>query len=332
MTFATRPPDAATPRIVRAHVDSARFLALLIAVSFFGATACLDGAKTDWDEIASGPPPNETGEIVDVASVVSEEESVSDAPPADRLPSATDSETTKQNGISARRPERRKSSGGSDVRARATRVIGPQGGTLELGGAKVVVPARALREDTRVVLTELKTGAPDGFDGLSSVYEIGPVGIELARPLELSITAIVDPTHASLVLLSNDGAPPETTTGLVSGRVLTAQTPRFGRSFVGVRKGNFFISTRGPAEELGCTEGHTRPCEGRTQRCAFRGVQRCVAAAWSTCSGCCEYERSVTRPRSTQRTVCRQTPQGELCHTAPGEALGTRVEKTRDCQ
>lgn len=209
--------------------------------------------------------------------------------------------------------------------------IGPAGGSLSLGGAKVVIPPEALSRERQLYLLEHATRPPEEFESLSAVFELGPPSLKLNHPVEVSLTAIGDPTLTSLILIPH-GKPPIQSRGLVSGRKLSTQISEPGQLFIGLKKGEFVVTSRSPPEELGCTEGSTRVCYGQTQRCAFEGISRCISGAWSSCSGCCNYDRTVTRPGSERRRVCRMTPRGEECHYEYGQVLHTRTESARDCQ
>lgn len=75
--------------------------------------------------------------------------------------------------------------GSSNVR----QVVGPLGGTLSIDGVMIQVPAGALQESVELTMSKVDGG---------SVVELGPHGLQFARPVYLSfvVPAGVDPGRA----------------------------------------------------------------------------------------------------------------------------------------
>jgi hypothetical protein len=73
--------------------------------------------------------------------------------------------------------------------AEATNVvksIGPDGGTIEVGGAVVTFPKGSVAKDTMITISvEDATKVPAGFVALSKLFRCEPSGTEFAQPVEM---------------------------------------------------------------------------------------------------------------------------------------------------
>src|SRR5678815_1090674 len=67
------------------------------------------------------------------------------------------------------------SSGGG--KTSVTQTIGPDGGAIELDGAKVTFPPGALAADTSITIAATTETPPSGFTALSRIYSCAPTGL-----------------------------------------------------------------------------------------------------------------------------------------------------------
>jgi hypothetical protein len=70
-----------------------------------------------------------------------------------------------------------------------TTTIGPNGGTVESGGASVTIPAGALAEDTEIGVAEVAPPVPlpSGYVARSPVYAFTPHGLSFSSPVSIAI-------------------------------------------------------------------------------------------------------------------------------------------------
>jgi hypothetical protein len=110
-------------------------------------------------------------------------------------------------------------------------ITASEGGTVEVDGAKLDIPAGALSEDTEITVQEIsKAGLPDAANIASTVYELGPDGTQFATPVTLSFA--FDPSstpegkEAVLAWLDGD-AWSALTDSQVDGETVAATTRHF---------------------------------------------------------------------------------------------------------
>ncbi len=68
----------------------------------------------------------------------------------------------------------------------ASAVVGPAGGTLAVGAARLVIPAGALAAATTVTLRPVAIDLPSSQRALTAAYEVGPAGLAFAAPATLT--------------------------------------------------------------------------------------------------------------------------------------------------
>ena len=134
--------------------------------------------------------------------------------------------------------------------------IGPEGGTLELGGARLEVPAGALVEMTTLRLTSVARATTAGYDRYSPVYRFEPAGTRFAQPATLSMAFDGDSTRATLFWSRETGGGYDRLGGRLSGQRIVGEVSHFSDGFVGDG-----IEYTDPPD-LSCVE--TRLLEGRT--------------------------------------------------------------------
>jgi len=134
--------------------------------------------------------------------------------------------------------------------------IGPEGGVLELGGARLEVPAGALVEMTTLRLTSVARATTAGYDRYSPLYRFEPAGTRFAVPATLSMAFDGDSTRATLFWSRETGGGYDRLGGRLSGQRIVGEVSHFSDGFVGDG-----IEYTDPPD-LSCVE--TRLLEGRT--------------------------------------------------------------------
>ena len=110
--------------------------------------------------------------------------------------------------------------------------VGPEGAVLALPAGALTIPEGAIIQPTPVWFTRTDEAAPEGYRGLSPVFEIAPADQVLARPVSLSLAFDGDLRRA-LIFWAADGGSFERAGGqFVDGRMV-ATSDRFGHAFVG---------------------------------------------------------------------------------------------------
>jgi formylglycine-generating enzyme required for sulfatase activity len=134
--------------------------------------------------------------------------------------------------------------------------IGSEGGVLELGGARLEVPAGALVDMTTLRLTSVARATTAGYDRYSPVYRFEPPGTRFALPATLSMAFDGDSTRATLFWSRETGGGYDRLGGRLSGQRIVGEVSHFSDGFVGDG-----IEYTDPPD-LSCVE--TRLLEGRT--------------------------------------------------------------------
>jgi formylglycine-generating enzyme required for sulfatase activity len=138
----------------------------------------------------------------------------------------------------------------------AEQAIGPEGGVLELGGARLEVPAGALVEVSTLRLTSVARATTAGYNRYSPVYRFEPPGTRFALPATLSMAFDGDSTRATLFWSRETGGGYDRLGGRLSGQRIVGEVSHFSDGFVGDG-----IEYTDPPD-LSCVE--TRLLEGRT--------------------------------------------------------------------
>jgi hypothetical protein len=115
----------------------------------------------------------------------------------------------------------------------ASALIGPEGGTLEVGTMEVAIPAGALTTAQEIRVTVDATPAPGAFTGFSPVVRFEPEGTAFARPIEVRIPFEGDPRLATIFWSQRAGdAFVPRATRIADGYAI-AETTHFSQAFVG---------------------------------------------------------------------------------------------------
>jgi len=125
-------------------------------------------------------------------------------------------------------------SGGDDGGDGATTdAIGPEGGTVAIAGAELVIPAGALDEEVDITIEESADEVPAGFLGASPVYRFEPDGLVFAAP----VTARIDfeGAGADLDLIWSTAAADgyQAMGAAIEGQSVVGAISHFSRGFAG---------------------------------------------------------------------------------------------------
>ena len=115
-----------------------------------------------------------------------------------------------------------------------TKVIGPEGGTIEVGGAVVTFPKGAVATTTTITIAAQDGSAvPDGFVALSKLFKCEPSGTDFAQPVEMRMPFVDDGQGGTLFW--STGADPtfKDLGGKVEGTIMVATVQHFSSGFVG---------------------------------------------------------------------------------------------------
>lgn len=118
-----------------------------------------------------------------------------------------------------------------------TKKIGSEGGTLELKGALLSIPAGALSEDTEITV-KLEGATPDGYMAQSPVYDLNPSGLTFAVPVDLTLDFTGDSAGLAVFLTAKSGTGFEKIAGTVNGQKITAPITHFSQAFAGSSSGS----------------------------------------------------------------------------------------------
>ena len=121
-------------------------------------------------------------------------------------------------------------SNGNDVQ----KAIGPEGGTIEVGGAVVTFPRGAVSQTTMITISvQPPATVPAGFIALSSLFKCEPAGTEFAVPVEMRMPFTDDGKGGTLFW--STGADPtfKDLGGHAEGAIMVATVQHFSAGFVG---------------------------------------------------------------------------------------------------
>ena len=114
-----------------------------------------------------------------------------------------------------------------------TQTVGPEGGTVALEGASLLIPAGALSTPTAITLTRTATSAPPGFVAYSPVYRFEPSGLGFAIPATLELAFEGDPLKARVFWSRRETAGFERLDSTTTDGVLVAAIHHFSEGFAG---------------------------------------------------------------------------------------------------
>ncbi|MGV3620430.1 MAG: hypothetical protein ACO1OB_06420, partial [Archangium sp.] len=119
--------------------------------------------------------------------------------------------------------------------AKSTEQVGAMGGTVELEGTTLDIPAGALPEGTSITVTSSTVAAPVQFESFSPVFKFEPEGLEFDKPVKIQMRA-VSPGGSKLVIFWTKKGNPNEYEELPSKQendVVTAEVTHFSSGFIG---------------------------------------------------------------------------------------------------
>jgi hypothetical protein len=117
------------------------------------------------------------------------------------------------------------------------KAIGPEGGTIEVGGAVVTFPKGAVAQSTMITISVRQaTAVPAGFVALSSLFACEPAGTTFALPVEMRMPFTDDGKGGSLFWSSGADPTFNDLGGRIDGATMVATVQHFSAGFVGRKK------------------------------------------------------------------------------------------------
>jgi len=135
--------------------------------------------------------------------------------------------------------------------------IGPDGGELTLGGARLVVPPGALEEPTTLALVRTDDVPPAGYHAYSAVWRFEPAGLGFAMPARVELPFAAGAVRPTIFWSRPDGPGYTWRPTTRDGDVAIAEVTHFSDGFVG--DGGLYEDHPDPT----CVA--TRVIEGRTR-------------------------------------------------------------------
>jgi hypothetical protein len=120
-----------------------------------------------------------------------------------------------------------------------TQTVGPEGGTLNVGGATATIPKDALTTSVVITITSApatSANVPDGYVALSSFYTCGPSGTEFAQPVTMQMPFTPDGQPATMFWTSGSDPTFKDLGGTPQGTTMVATIRHFSAGFVGRKK------------------------------------------------------------------------------------------------
>lgn len=116
---------------------------------------------------------------------------------------------------------------------RASALIGPAGGTVELGSLRVVVPEGAVPAEREVRVIVEGSVSPSGFTDFSPSVRFEPEGLAFARPVEVHIPFDGDPSLATVFYRARSGDAFSAGGTRVANGVAITEVSQVAQAFVG---------------------------------------------------------------------------------------------------
>lgn len=118
-----------------------------------------------------------------------------------------------------------------------TATIGPEGGTIVVGGATVTFPKDAVPSPVAITISKEATGFPDGFEALSPLFKCEPSGTNFGKPVTMQMPFVDDGKGPSTIFWSSAADPTfKDVGGTVQGSTMITTVEHFSMGFVGRRK------------------------------------------------------------------------------------------------
>jgi hypothetical protein len=117
-----------------------------------------------------------------------------------------------------------------------TKTVGPDGATIEVGGATVTIPKGALDRSVDITITASDEAPPEGFIALSKVFECGPSGTSFLQGVTMNMPFTNDGSPATMFWSSGADPTFKDVGGVPNGGTMSAAVMHFSSGFVGRKK------------------------------------------------------------------------------------------------
>ena len=127
------------------------------------------------------------------------------------------------------------SSSGSSSAKSVTQPVGPEGGTILVGGATVTIPKGALGDTKQITITETDEKPPAGFTAVSKIFRCEPSGTDFAADVTMQMPFTGDGKPVKMFWSTGSDPTFKDIGGTASadGKTMTATVKHFSAGFVG---------------------------------------------------------------------------------------------------
>jgi hypothetical protein len=116
--------------------------------------------------------------------------------------------------------------------ATVTVMVGPSGGSVEVGGATLMIPSGALSSETSITITETTEATPEGYEAYSPLYRFEPEGLVFAVPLTITLAYVGDRGLATLFWSRREGSGYERLGGVPTSDDVAGEVSHFSTGFI----------------------------------------------------------------------------------------------------
>ncbi len=117
------------------------------------------------------------------------------------------------------------------------KTVGPEGDTIDVGGATVTIPKGALAAPTEITITATEAPPPDGFVALSKVFTCEPSGTNFTTGVTMKMPFTDDGKGPSTMWWSSGADPTfKDVGGAPVNGTMSATVMHFSSGFVGRKK------------------------------------------------------------------------------------------------
>jgi hypothetical protein len=124
----------------------------------------------------------------------------------------------------------------SSAPSSVTKTIGPEGGSVDVGGATVTFAQGAVALPMKVTITTTNQAAPDGYVALSPVFHCEPSGTEFAGDVTMSMPFNNNGKPVTMFWRSGSAGGFKDVGGAADGNRIKATVRHFSDGFVGYKK------------------------------------------------------------------------------------------------
>jgi hypothetical protein len=115
-----------------------------------------------------------------------------------------------------------------------TQDVGPEGGTIVVGGATVTIPKGALTETKKIMIAATDEAPPAGFTAVSKVFRCGPTGTTFAEGVTMEMPFTDDGKPVKMFWTAGSETEFKDIGGTsTNGKTIVATVKHFSGGFVG---------------------------------------------------------------------------------------------------